>query len=165
MKLQFITRWAGLAAMAGGALAVGAFAVLASRPPGVPGGAYRDTSGVGPFLVAALLGIGLGVVGLHARQGGRGGRLGAAGLALAVAGDALLVAGSVLLLVLRDFPAAPLVVMPAFVALLAGSLLSAVAALRWRVVPRPAALALIGASLVSATSSSQDSARQMMKAR
>ena len=146
-RLHSLTRWAGLAAMLGGALAIGAFATLAARPPGVPGGPYRDDSGVGPFLAAALLCIGIGLAGIYGRQGGRGGRLGALGVTLGVGGDAVLLAGSVLLLALDDFPAAPLVVIPAFVALLAGSLLSAVALLRAGALPRPAALALLAASL------------------
>ena len=113
----------------------------------MPGGPYRDDSGIGPFIAAALLCIGIGLVGIYLRQGGRGGRLGALGVALGVGGDAVLLAGSVLLLALDDFPAAPLVVIPAFLALLAGALLSGVALLRTRVLPRPAAVALVAGSL------------------
>ena len=147
MRLHILTRWAGLAAMLGGVLAIGAFSTLASRTPGVPGGPYRDDSGIGPFIAAALLCIGIGLVGIYVRQGGRGGRLGALGVALGVGGDAVLLAGSVLLLALDDFSAAPLVVIPAFIALLAGVLLSGVALLRTRALTRPAALALISGSL------------------
>ena len=147
MGRQTFTRLAGLAAMLGGALATGTFAVLAARPEGVPGGPYRETGGVGPFLIAALSCIGIGVIGLRARQGGRGARLGAVGLVLVLAGAGGLVLVGALLATLGDVPAALLLRAPALLALLAGSSLSALAGLRAGVLPRAASLAVVAASL------------------
>jgi hypothetical protein len=148
MGRQTVTRWAGLAAMIGGALATGAFATLASRPEGVPGGPYRDADGIGPFLIAALLLGSIGLAGLHARQGGRGGRLGATGLALGLAGAGVLVLGCALLATLGDVLVALLLRGPALLALLAGAILSALGGLRAGALSRTAALAVVATSLV-----------------
>ena len=136
MSSSGLTRWGGLAAMLGGVLlVVKGVAILAS--------------GADPSLVPpATLLFAFGMVGLHARLGGRGGLLGTVGLVLAwvaIGASAVNLIAQVLGLTPARAPLPTLfqvTYMLAFLAILVGLLALGIAAFRaealsppWRAVP------------------------------
>jgi hypothetical protein len=148
MSSSIVARWGGLAAILGGACWIGANSALALRPPGVPGGAYRDDSGLGPFMVAAMLLIGAGMVGLYLQYARHTGKLGTVGTFLGLGGGAALLASAAVAAIDSDSWLMPLFVIPGLFALVIGSLLAGVTLLRANVLPRPVVLLLIASLLV-----------------
>jgi hypothetical protein len=146
------TRWAGLAAMLGGALFVVSAVVISTMPRGCIGDEcaarpMRETGAAGALLMLALLLVVVGLAGLviRARNAGRLGVLGKMGAVVAAVGAALPVVGSVVqgFLYGGDYPLMPLFVIPGVV----GFVLLGTAVLRAGVLPRWAAALLVVGSL------------------
>jgi hypothetical protein len=149
-------RWAGLAAMLGGALSVVSAVVIASMPRGCIGDEcasqqMRDTGVAGALLMLALLLVVVGAAGLviRARNAGRFGRLGRTGAVVGAVGVALPVIGSLIQGVLYDgdYPLMPYFVIPGVLALVVGFVLLGLAVLRAGVLPRWATALLIVGTL------------------
>jgi hypothetical protein len=133
--------------MAGGLLCVGWAAAMASRPPGVPGGLHRQTDDLAPVMLVSLLLIGAGLAGLRTRHAGRLGAWGGLAPLVGIAGAALMAVG-LAIASQGDSPLVPVFLIPGFLAVGIGVLLSAVVALQAGVLPRWAvAPLLVGAFL------------------
>lgn len=148
-------RWSGLPTALGGALWAGCAAVMASRPPGVPGGVYRQTGDLALLAVLAMLLIASGVVGLYARQAGRHRRLRVAGVVMQVGGVVLCVTGAIVG-TSPDSPLVPLFIIGGLVAVIGGSLLSAILALQGGALPPWAGASLLVATLALLLFNSED---------
>ncbi len=146
MSSQNLIRGSGLAAMLAGGLWIVGGILLGLRPPGVPGGPHRESGDVALLLVASLVLIAVGLVGLYLRQVEHSGRWGKMAFAVAVIGAVALFVGlAVNFMGLTD--AWVITVTPGFLALVVGLLFSGVATLGANVLPRWASVLLIVASL------------------
>jgi hypothetical protein len=142
-----LSRVTGLAAIAGGILWIGANSALALRPPGIPDGAYRDDSGLGPYMVAAMLLIGAGMLGTYLQHTRHTGKLGRRGTFISLGGVAALLASTGAVAIAPDSWLVPILIIPGVFALVIGSLLASVALLRANALPRPVVLLLIASLL------------------
>jgi hypothetical protein len=149
-------RWAGLAAMLGGALFVVSAILIASMPRGCIGDEcaarpMRETGAAGALLVLALLLVVVGMAGLviRARNAGRLGALGKTGAVVAAVGAALPVIGGLVqgLLYDGDYPLMPYFVIPGVLGLVVGFVLLGISVLLAKVLPRWAAALLVVGSL------------------
>ncbi len=145
-----------LATAIGGIMWAVASAVIASRPPGIPGGDYRQTDDLAPYVLTALLLITLGLAGLYARRGKRAGRLAPVGFGLSMTGVTLLIAGSLILPFGGDTAFTPFLIVPGVLSLILGAVVSVVAAARSGLLPYWAATVLIGTSLLLLPFNSED---------
>jgi hypothetical protein len=166
MPTSGLLRWSGVALAAGGALTL---LLNAALTPRLPAHAPLAETAASPLFVwrqsvsaLAALGLLFGAVGLHLRQAARAGRFGALAFALAFLGGALLFAmewGEVFVVhpLAVGAPQALAALEPAhgpglydigsmiaFSAFALGWILLAIATLRARVLPRPAAWLVIG---------------------
>lgn len=91
MSTAWLIRWSGLAAMLGGILWIATIAITATKPEH----SRRGPEGFIALLLAGLLLIGLGVVGIYFRQRDSAGRLGTVAVVLTVMGLAITVLGRV----------------------------------------------------------------------
>lgn len=136
--------WGGASALGGGGLLAAVAALMATRPVGAPGH-VRETDDLWPFATGALLLVAAGALATFGGRRGTG-TLGATGLwvlatgALLTPGLQLAAAGG------ADVPWTA--TFASLLGVLVGSALLAGAALRAGVVPRSAAAALLGASLL-----------------
>ena len=161
-------RWAGVAAMVGGALWVVSTAMHASRPVGCVGEecasrAMRQSSVLeGILTLTAFLLFVVAAVGLImlVRRAGRFGPLGKAGAVLATAGVLVLLIASLVqaLMFDGDFLQMPYFVIPGIAALVIGVVLLAVTVLVAGVLPRWAAASLLLGTVALAGSNEQTAA-------
>jgi hypothetical protein len=133
-----IVRWAGLAAMFGGALFVVSAVMISSMPRGCIGDEcgtrpMRETGAAGVLLTLALLLVVVGMAGLviRARHAGRFGVLGKTGAVVAAAGAALPMIGGLIQGIVYggDYPLVPYFVVPGVLALVVGFVLLGIAVL------------------------------------
>lgn len=139
-------KWAGAAAMLGGALCVLAAFLHNLQPSGCVGmdcetAAMRSTTGVVTSAgTAASLLILVGIAGMTslARRTGQHRKLANAGLVTAAIGFVLLLAGGTIqtLLFAGDFPGMPFIVIPGLLAVVAGLVMIGLLILRSGVLPR-----------------------------
>ena len=146
-----LIRWSGAAAVLGGILWIVPAIVTAFKPRGCIGlecevSTMRDTSDVTPFLLLALLlsTVGLAGVAIQAWNIERFGRLAKAGVALYGVGVALFVLGTILTAISEVFW---VLMLPAGLALIAGLVLTGIAAFKTGVLPRWVAVLLVIGSL------------------
>ena len=146
-----LIRWSGAAAVLGGILWIVPAIVTAFKPRGCIGlecevSTMRDTSDVTPFLLLALLltALGLAGVAIRARNIERFGRLAKAGVALYGAGVVLFVLGTILTAISEVFW---VLMLPAGLALIAGLVLTGIAAFKTGVLPHWVAVLLVIGSL------------------
>ena len=146
-----LIRWGGAAAILSGILWIVPAIVTAFKPRGCIGlecevSTMRDTSDVTPFLLLALLlsTVGLAGVAIQAWNIERFGRLAKAGVALYGVGVALFVLGTILTAISEVFW---VLMLPAGLALIAGLVLTGIAAFKTGVLPRWVAVLLVIGSL------------------
>jgi hypothetical protein len=147
-------RGGGLGAMVGGPLLSAAAILMASRPPGVPGGPNRAADELLLVTLLAVVLIAGGVAGLHIRQAGRAGAQGTRAFAIAAGGVVTALLGGVLGAI--GLPIAWGVFVLGFYTACIGSTQLGIAALRTEVVPRPAALLLAVSSFVLMAFNTED---------
>jgi hypothetical protein len=131
-----LTRWSGVAAIVGGLLWILTLSVTAQKPAD----AERGPGAFIVVLLASMLLIAFGLVGLHLRQRASAGRLGTLAAATAVAG----LSGTVIGRVAVDAGLAPALLFQAALGiLLAGLVMFLVSLFRANVLPRGAVLFLV----------------------
>ena len=154
-----LIRWAGLAAMVGGALWVIVTIIHASKPRGCIAEecAFRSMresgalDGILTLLSVLLMVAGAAGVVVLARRSGHFGRLGRVGMFVGAVGAALLVSTTLIQAIAfgGDFPLMPHFVIPGLLALVVGFLLVGIAILRAGVLARwVAVLVIVGALLM-----------------
>ena len=151
-----IVRWAGLAAMFGGALFVVSAVMISSMPRGCIGDEcgtrpMREPGAAGALLMLALLLVVVGMAGLviRARHAGLFGVLGKTGAVVAAVGAALPMIGGLIQGIVYggDYPLVPYFVVPGVLALVVGFVLLGIAVLLAGVLPRWTAVLLVVGSL------------------
>lgn len=144
MPIQQTSRWSGLAAIGGGLLCAVYGSLLALRRPGVPGN-YRDSGDLMPWIMAGLVLIVVGLVGLYFRQARRARGLGRTALVLAIVGMPFMAVGG--LAMTRDGTVAGIsgftLFLPGYLAIIVSLLLFGIASLRTPALPLWAGVLLI----------------------
>lgn len=145
MTASILARWGGAAAILGGLVWMWALTVMATRFPGVPNVADRETGDLIPVLFVAMLLLALGLAGLMARYRGAISGVGRLGFVLALGGALLAPVAAVLS---RWVEFSWLVFVLTFLAMIVGSGMLAVDLLRRGAAPREAFAALALAALL-----------------